>query len=116
MENVSVTSDRVRLRLSVDFVLTNKLLTLVYGSGAQHIYMDLDVGRQGDKLYLYDMQLGGDKRLNDKLISLGSDVLFGTTDYRAHVRTLLADTVAALGRVGSLNADEIVLDVRTYKT
>lgn len=97
--------DWAKVKVEVDFVLTNKLLALLYGKDKQHLVLTLKIKRTDTRLALQELDVSGDKRLNENLLALGSDVLFGTSDYKAYVNRLLTSTTSHLGRVETFSAD-----------
>ena len=107
---LSATDAAACIRVDIDFVLTNKLLSFLYGKGSQQLSITFDIALVGDGLTLRDLQIEGDKRLNANLISLGSDVLFGTTDYKGYVDGLMRATCTHLGRVQSMTSTGILFD------
>ena len=101
-------AEQVEMRLDIDFVLTNKLLAFLYGKGSQRLSIVFAISVVDGVLALDNLCIEGDKRLNDKLISLGSDVLFGTTDYKGYVDNLLRTSSGHIGRVINLSSSGVL--------
>jgi len=90
--------DTLRLEMTVEFEVTNKLLKLMMGASKQQAVAHITANIANGKLEVKDITAEGNKEYSETLMKLGSDFLFGTEDYKGYVRNLVGKVNASLGK------------------
>ena len=102
--NANVDGATVYLELTVDFEVTNKLLSLVMGTSHERAKVKIEGTVENGGVKVGAMRVEGSKAYSDSMIKLGSDFLFGTEDYVAYIRSLVDSVDRSLGTVDAVSA------------